>query len=247
MNVKAIFTERLGPLPVIVWAGGAAGAYVVYAYWRASREAPSISPAVAGATVGDLSGEAYPGDGVGVGSYGGGATLNGSFGVSAPPSSLLSPYTFDSDQAWGSAAVRYLTSLGYDATSATDLMSTYLRQSGGTITETQQTMLSRVLAVLGTPPEGLYATPAVGTPPPPTSPAPTPPPTPATPPVPSAVAETPAIRGTITPATDSRRASMDAFQVQLVEGHMQDAKVREGRTITFDQSAAELDRFFRGG
>lgn len=183
-TVKGGFTEKIGPLPAIAWAGMAGAAYVIYRYATVDRDSAPATTTVIPETgsVGTAS-DFSDGYGNAAGSYSGSGSAGGSTTATVPPVGIQDNVT------WGQRAINYLISTGTDVADANTAIRAFLFESDTPLNTSQFAAWQRALTFLGAPPEGIPNTPQqaqTNNPPAPT-PAPTTPtpaPAPAEPSVP---------------------------------------------------------------
>lgn len=131
-------TKKAGPLPVGVWIALVAGGLGVT--WYLNRNKGTKSPAETG------SGETVTATGDGSYTPVGGAAGNASAGGSGNASGN----TFADNNAWGTAAINYLISLGFDPGNVNQAIGQYLASQP--LTTQQQAMVNSALQHFGSPP-----------------------------------------------------------------------------------------------
>lgn len=145
-GVGGMLAKKMGPFPAGVWVVivGAAG-YVVY---RTRSGKSATGTGVAGTGTGGGAGTA---DATGSGSYsptgpsaGGNTTGSGNTGSSN---------SFVSNQAWATAAISYLTSLGYEGLLVNQGVQSFLASYD--LSQSQQTLVNLAIVRLGPPPEAV--------------------------------------------------------------------------------------------
>jgi Fibronectin type III domain/LysM domain len=168
-ELENIFTKKVGPLPVIAWAGIAV--VVWYVIKKKSSSSSSSTGSSAAATSG--TGGSYGTDPAGntgyidpMSGYVYGSTEDiaalaqqneantSSGGTGDSGSSSTSTYTTNS--AWEDAAINYLVGLGVDATDANSAIAAYL--SSQSLSTTQQALVNEAIQTLGAPPQPPTAT-----------------------------------------------------------------------------------------
>jgi hypothetical protein len=170
MDVKGAFTEKIGPLPAIAWAGMAGGTFVVYRYIQARKHAATSATE----TVVDTQGEGFglnQDSASPWGSTGGG----GGSSVVTPTTTTGSP---QSNVDWGTLAQNWGIGQGFNPTDVATALGAYLYGTGQTLNSTQSGILQTILHQFGTPPEGvIIPPPTTNAPPltntPPSAPTPT--------------------------------------------------------------------------
>lgn len=141
-------TTKIGPLPVVAWAGIAAGAYVVYAYaTRGSSSEPSASP------VTGFPGEVGDADDFSD-SYG---NATGGYNVNAGTVTSTTPNQGIMDvSTWAQRSIGYLIANGYTVTDATTAIWNYLNHEETALTSTQIAAWEQAIKSFGLPPGGEY-------------------------------------------------------------------------------------------
>lgn len=147
-----VLTQKLGPFPVLVWAGG--GLVVWWLYRQHSGTASSATP---GSTSGQTDpagnvGDIDPATGYVYGTPEDLASLSDSgtsTGTTTSGSTTAGAYA--DDDAWGRAAVNYLVGLGVDPTAANEAVQQYLASQ--TLTTQQQADVNLAIQGIGSPPE----------------------------------------------------------------------------------------------
>lgn len=170
MNIKEVFTTKVGPLPAIAWAGMAGVGYYVYARRKASNAGPA--PLVSTGSAGDplMDSGSSPGYSDGAGNYYGSATMN-------PTNVGTGDATISDNSTWGKRAADWLIAQGISPSDAQTAIANYLYGTGEN-NGTQASALNLALQHLGTPPGGVIAPPPVTPQTPVTPPAPPAPPAP---------------------------------------------------------------------
>ena len=147
MNMPDLKDKR-----VWYWTGGIAGIYVVYRYWRASKDA------AAAATASD---QTAMDTGLAVG--GGGAYGTG--GSSGTGGTTATGIVTNAD--WSQAALAALVNVGWDAGTVASSLGRYLDHQA--LTDAEITIVRAAIALTGLPPQGSYViihSPATATTPP---------------------------------------------------------------------------------
>src|SRR4051794_30452798 len=121
-DVKESLTKKVGPLPMVAWVGLVAGAYVVYRYYKASRQvaAPIASGQPVVSSGGDIGNAADMSSGWG----GAGGTAVGS---SVPTPSQFTPAT---NQDWLQAATNAGIGFGYNPIDVETALGSYVYGTG---------------------------------------------------------------------------------------------------------------------
>lgn len=150
------FGERLrakvGPLPVWVWGLIAGGAFTIW-YWVSQRDAGTV-----------------PDESVGDGTEPGTVTPpSGDFGtVPVLPTTPDGVQDENTNQEWLIQALSAASEAGVSFVSAQTALSKYL--AGEPLTKTEETIVNRVIGLVGPPPEGTFGIPEVTPDPEPTKP-----------------------------------------------------------------------------
>jgi hypothetical protein len=135
-NATDFLTKKAGPLPVGVWIALVAGGLgVTYYLNRGKSSAATVAPGP-GTT-----------DATGSGTY---QPVGGSASNGAGSGGNSTSNTFADNNAWGTASVNYLISLGYDPGIANQAIALYL--SSQPLTTQQQAMVNSALQHFGVPP-----------------------------------------------------------------------------------------------
>lgn len=162
IDVKEAFTQKIGPLPAVAWAGMAGGTFVVYRYIKARQQAAS------GATTGQVVDTQSEGFGLSQdsatpwGSTGGGGTSGGS-SVVTPTTTGGAPQT---NVDWGTLAENWGIGQGFNPTDVATALGSYLYGTGQTLNSTQSAILQAALHQFGGPPEGIIIPPPTTSAPP---------------------------------------------------------------------------------
>lgn len=161
--LKVNFTEKIGPFPIIVWAGlivalglgiyyfqkkkTAAAAPATASGTSASPDPNAVDPST-GMSYAQENAEGYNIEGTGYGAYGSGIVTPGG----APFGSYGNGYS--NIQQWENAVYNYLTGLGNDPLTVENTLSGYVNGGFGSLTPQQQSLLDEGLAWAGQPPGG---------------------------------------------------------------------------------------------
>lgn len=163
--------RKVGPLPLGIWLVAAAGIYYYYSRKQAGAAA-GTGTSTPGSQTDPAGNVGYidPSTGYVYGSPEDTAALqqasqNSTSGSGASTSSSVGT-TYDTNDAWGRAAVNYLVGLGVDATTANQAITLYL--SSQPLTANQQADVNLAIQALGAPPS--LPGPANSNPPPVTTP-----------------------------------------------------------------------------
>lgn len=149
-SLKDLAMRKVGPLPLVAWAG----AFVVVWYVVEKRNSSSAATAAAATGASTATGSTAtdanvdPATGFDYGTTADEDQLAQDYGTSGGSSSTAA-YTTNS--AWQDAAINYLVGLGVDAVSANSAISAYLGSQ--TLTTTQQAQVNEAVTALGAPPQ----------------------------------------------------------------------------------------------
>lgn len=141
-NIGSAFTKKIGPLPGWAWVViVVGGAYAVYFYKKKTGTATPVNNS-AGVTV-DPNAGAFP-------TVGGGAVTSatGNGSVTQPQGNVIS-----TNAQWGRLVVQNAVAGGTDAALASNAVSSYL--NGGSLSPSQQGVITAGISALGVPPEGV--------------------------------------------------------------------------------------------
>lgn len=153
-GAKNFLTQKVGPLPIVVWLAAGVGIW-----WYLQKQQSSSSNA-AGVPIdpatGFPSGSAQ--DAAALAGEGDGTTGDGNAGQGATSGGQ----SYADNNAWGIAAINYLVGLGIDATTANQAVENYLNSLP--LTTAQQGDVNLAIQALGPPPS--LPGPVSGNPPP---------------------------------------------------------------------------------
>lgn len=153
-KVTSVFTEKVGPLPAIAWAGIAVTVYVAYRYISQSKTATTPTAAVDPSSVYTAPYDATTGYGNATGTF--------NAGQSTANDVYVAPAIAD-NQTWYRRVTSWLIAQGVDPTLAAATISNYLSGDTTPINDTQHAALSNALTQFGVPPEGLLTPPPTTT------------------------------------------------------------------------------------
>jgi LysM repeat protein len=160
-EVGSVFMKKIGPLPVIAWAGIAGVVYYVVkkragssaktttaTATNASGEAGTMGTDPAGNTglIDPSTGYVYgtPSDQAALGGSGSSGSSGSSSGTSSTPK-------YTTNQEWENAAIDYLVGLGVDPVGANSAIAAYLGSQS--LSVTQQAEVNETIQSLGAPPQ----------------------------------------------------------------------------------------------
>jgi hypothetical protein len=156
VDLKAAFTQKIGPLPAIAWAGMAGGVFVVIAYVkRAKTPAPMVNSGYPDDT--SLTTDPY-----GLGGAGG-ISSSGGGGGGTSATDLTPNQAIQTNQDWARQTTNYLIALGMDPIAVTHAITTFLYGTGEALNSTEAAMLATALRVFGQPPDGAIIPPPIQT------------------------------------------------------------------------------------
>lgn len=144
-NPLASLKDLKGNKKVLVYAGSAAGGYVLYRYWKARQASAAATVVPAGPT--DTS----------VAQGGGGTAMDN---TNVGNSTLNTPA---SNAEWTQNAVSLLANQGWDGATVTAALGKYLAGQG--LSDAEITIVQSALAIAGSPPVGAYGLIRVSNPP----------------------------------------------------------------------------------
>jgi LysM repeat protein len=163
-GVKNLFTRKIGPLPVGVWAIAGVGIWWFVSKKKTAASATSSTtatgtpqgtePGTEGTDPAGNTGLLDPSTGYVYGTPEDLAALdqnNPSGSSDSSGSSSSSGQTYTTNQAWESAAINYLVGIGDDATLSNSSISQYLASQP--LTTEQQAMVNSAILALGAPPQ----------------------------------------------------------------------------------------------
>jgi hypothetical protein len=163
-EVGSVFMKKVGPLPVIAWAGIAGVVYYVVKKRAAAGGAATAAPAAAnnsgeagsmGTDPAGNTGLIDPSTGYVYGTPADQAALaaNGIGGGSpgGSPGGSSTSQTYTTNTAWEDAAINYLVGLGVDPTGANSAIAAYLTSQS--LSTTQQAEVNEAVQALGAPPQ----------------------------------------------------------------------------------------------
>jgi LysM repeat protein len=160
-EVGSVFMKKIGPLPVIAWAGIAGVVYYVVKK-RAGSSAKTTTataannsgePGTMGTDPAGNTGLIDPSTGYVYGTPSDQAALGGSgnSGSSGSGSGSSTTATYTTNTAWEDAAINYLVGLGVDPVSANSAIAAYLGSQS--LSVTQQAEVNEAIQSLGAPPQ----------------------------------------------------------------------------------------------
>lgn len=160
-KLTGVFTEKIGPLPAIAWAGIAVGGYIAYHYISASRT-PTVNTAGDTAVSTTDPSSVYTSDYDPTSGYGN-ATGTFNSGQTSTATDAYVPPAIADNQTWYRRVTSWLIAQGVDPSTAASTIAAYLSGSTDPLNATQTAALNNALTEFGVPPEGVL------TPPPTTS------------------------------------------------------------------------------
>lgn len=141
-SLSGALTKKIGPAPGWVWVVVIVGALYGYRWYKGRNGTPVVTdPTLADTSTSPTANIADTG-----------GTAGGA-GIFTPPVLGSTPSGPSTTAEWAALAVKTLIAGGTNPTDANNAVTTYV--SHGALSTTQQTIINKVLAQLGPPPEGL--------------------------------------------------------------------------------------------
>lgn len=150
-ELKNIFTRKVGPLPVVAWAGIAVVVWYVVKKKQSATAASTTTPGAVGTDPAGNTGTIDSATGYVSGSPEDLAALGNASASGSSNTGTTTQPTYTDNASWSVAAINYLVALGVDAVSANGAISAYLDSQ--TLSTTQQAQVNEAIQALGAPPQ----------------------------------------------------------------------------------------------